>query len=79
MEESSKSELIVKCVDNCSSLSIDKWSDEQDYYVTFYKSYQTKTFWFRVKDAIKILLGKDVVGTDVVLTENDFNKIKNFK
>jgi hypothetical protein len=79
MEESNKNELVVKCVDNCSCLSIDKWSDETDYYVTFYKSYQTMTFWYRVKDAIKILLGKDVVGTEVVLTENDFNKIKNFK
>jgi hypothetical protein len=79
MEETERTEIIVKCVDGCSCLSIDKWSDEQDYYVTFYKSYQSKTLWYRFKDALNVLLGKDVVGTDIVLTENDFNKIKNFK
>jgi hypothetical protein len=78
MEETEKTEIIVKCADNCSCMSIDKWSDDSDYYVTFYKSYQTKSLWFRIKDALNILRGKDVVGTDIVLKPEDFTKLKNF-
>jgi hypothetical protein len=78
MDETEKTEVIVKCVDNCSCMSIDKWSDDPAYYVTFYKSYQTKRLWFRIKDAISVLRGKDVVGTDIVLKQEDFQKLKNF-
>jgi len=78
MLEPEKNKIIVKCLDNCSCMSIDKWSDDPDYYVTFYKSYQKKTLWFRIKDAYNVLIGKDVVGTDIVLEPNDFQKLKNF-
>ena len=73
-----KKDIIVKCVDNCSCLSVNKFDDEDEYYVTFYKSYYKKRFFFRLKDALKTLLGKDVVGTEIVLSEEDFNKLKNF-
>lgn len=73
-----KKEMVVKCVDNCSCLSIDKFDDENEYYVTFYKSYDNKRFLYRIKDALNTLLGKNIVGTEIVLSEEDFNKLKNF-
>lgn len=73
-----KKEMIVKCVDNCSCLSIDKFDNENEYYVTFYKSYNNKRFTYRIKDALNTLLGKNVVGTEIVLSGEDFNKLKNF-
>lgn len=73
-----KKEMIVKCVDNCSCLSVDKFDNENEYYVTFYKSYSDKRFTYRIKDALNTLLGKNVVGTEIVLSGEDFNKLKNF-
>ncbi len=73
-----KKEIMVKCVDNCSCLSVDKFDDENNYYITFYKSYGKKRFSFRLKDALNTLLGKDVIGTEIILSEEDFNKLKNF-
>lgn len=73
-----KKELIVKCEDNCSCISFDKWLDEEDYYVTFYKSYQGSSFLSKIKDMWKILRGKNVIGFEVILKEDDFTKIRNF-
>lgn len=79
LKESEKRELIVKCTDNCSCVSVDKWSDEDFYYLTFYKSYTEKGLWFRLKKAFKVLMGRDIIGAELVLEEEDFNKIRKFK
>jgi hypothetical protein len=73
-----KKEVIVKCNDNCSCMSIDKWLDEEFYYVTFYTSYTSYTLWSKLKDIWKILRGKDITTHEIVLDEEDFNKIRNF-
>jgi len=79
MEE--KKEIIVKCVDNCSCLSVDKdiTGDTTDYYVTLYRSYSGKSFWFRLRDAWMILTGKDISTWDMVLTKEEFNRLRNFE
>jgi hypothetical protein len=74
-----KKELIVKCTDNCSCLSVDKWDGEDDYFITTYKSYSTKNWLDRIKDIIRIIKGEDVVGTEIVLKESDYDKLRNFK
>jgi hypothetical protein len=79
MEDISKKELIVKCNDNCSALSIDKWDDDDIYYITTYKSYSTKCFTEKLKDIWRIVKGEDVVGTEIVLKESDYDKIRKFK
>lgn len=73
-----KKELVVKCLDNCSCLSVDKYDDCGDHYITLYKSYEGKSFWLRLKDIWKILIGDRVSSFDIVLSEEDFNKIKKF-
>jgi len=79
LKESKKRELIIKCTDNCSCVSVDKWSDEDIYYLTFYKSYTEKGLWFRLKTAFNTMMGRDIIGAELVLKEEDFNKIRKFK
>lgn len=75
-----KTEVIVKCLDNCTALSIDKWDDAPEYFITLYSSFNRKTtFIQKLKFIFKILMGKKIYHYDIVLSEEDFNKIKNFK
>jgi hypothetical protein len=74
-----KKELIVKCNDNCSCLSVDKWDDEDTYFITTYKSYTDVSWLTRFKDIWKIIKGEDVVGTEIILKESDYDKLRNFK
>lgn len=73
-----KKEVIVKCNDNCACMSIDKWEDEEFYYVTFYTSYTSYTLWEKLKNIWKIIRGKDIVTHELVLEEADYDKIRNF-
>jgi hypothetical protein len=73
-----KKELLVKCGDNCSCLSIDKFDDTDKYFITFYNSYQNCGLWTKLKAIYKILLGRQIHNSEIVLSEEDFNKIKNF-
>jgi hypothetical protein len=74
----SRNQLIVKCADNCSCLSVDKWADEKEYTVTTYKSYATKGWKSKLSDIWKIIKGDNVVDTELILSEEDFNKLRNF-
>lgn len=76
MEET---KLIVKCTDNCSCLSVDKFDDEPLYFITTYKSYSKKGWRDRLVDAWNVLLGFEVVDTEIVLTEEEFNKLRKFR
>ncbi len=73
-----KKELIIKCQDNCSCISIDTWTDEEEYYISFYRSYK-ESFWRRFKNVFKYLfLGQNLISSDTILTKEDFMKIKEF-
>jgi len=74
-----KTELIVKCTDNCSCLSVDKFDDEPLYFITTYKSYSAKDWRNRLVDIWSIILGHNVVDTEIILSEEEFNKLKNYK
>jgi len=74
-----RKQLIVKCADNCSCLSVDKWADEKEYVVTTYKSYATKGWRDKLLDIWKILKGDNVVDTEIILFKEDFEKLKNFE
>lgn len=75
-----RTEVIVKCKDNCSCLSIDKFDNESDdYFITIFKSYSTKNFIERLKDIFRILTGKSVIDFEIILTNEDLDKLRNFK
>lgn len=75
---SEKKSLVLKCQDNCSAISIDKWGDDDTYFITTYKSYSTKSFTERIKDIWRIVKGEDVVGTELILNEEDYDKLRKF-
>lgn len=78
VENNERSEVIVKCVDNCTCMSVDKFNDDTDYYITFYKSYGNKSLWSRVKEAWKAIRGLNTDLNEIVLTKEDYQKLRNF-
>lgn len=76
MKTETKKSLIVKCNDNCSALSIDKWDEDDVYYLTTYKSYNSVSFINKITDIWKIIKGLDVINNELVLDNEEFNKIK---
>ena len=76
--DKNKTEVIVKCTDNCSCLSIDKWDDDPEYFVTLYNSYTDASLSRKLSDIWKIIRGRQIHHTEVILSEEDFNKIRNF-
>lgn len=74
----SSKELTIKCTDNCTVLSIDKWSDEEYYFLTFYKNHKP-SFWYRLKQAFKYAFkGERMLLADIIVKEEDFNKLREF-
>jgi len=72
-----RSEVVVKCVDNCTCMSVDKFNDDTDYYITFYKSYGNKSLWGRLKEAWRAIRGLNSNLNEIVLTQEDYKKFKN--
>ena len=78
VENNERSEVFVKCVDICSCMSVDKFNDDTDYYITFYKTYGNKSLWGRVKEAWKTIRGLNSDLNEIVLTKEDYQKLRNF-
>ncbi len=73
-----KKEIIVKCQDNCSCMSVDKW-DDSEYFVTFYNAYNEASISKKITDIWKIIRGRQINNSEVVLTEEEYEKLRNFK
>jgi len=73
-----KKEIIVKCEDNCSCLSVDKWDDDEFYFVTLYNSYFDSSFSKKLVDIWRIIRGKQIYHAEIVLSEKDYDKLRNF-
>jgi hypothetical protein len=75
-----KKELFIQCECQGEILKIDKFEDESEYYLTVFKYYfPSLTLFRRIKYAWKILKGEGIRTADIVLSQESFNKIKNFK
>ena len=64
--------------ESVSDMSVDKFNDDTDYYITFYKTYGNKSLWGRVKEAWKTIRGLNSDLNEIVLTKEDYQKLKNF-
>lgn len=79
MEIKDKKELLLRCECSCSVLSVENWSDEEEYYLTFYSYYdRDKSFKSRLKRAWKELIGKGSEGNNIILSKDSFNKLRGF-
>ncbi len=75
-----KKELLISCKCLGEVLSRLKYDDEPDVYITVYRyQFPNLSFWRRIKFVVKVLRGKGIETADVVLSREDFNKIKEFK
>ena len=76
MEDSNN--ILIKCVDNCSCVSLDKFKDEDAYYLTFYTSFEGKSLIERLKNVWDFIKGKDLTSREIIIKEKDFDKIRTF-
>jgi hypothetical protein len=72
-------EVIVKCMDNCSCLSVERWDIGSEYVITTYKSYTDRSWKRKLMDIWKILKGESVVDVELILDKDEFQKLVNFK
>lgn len=71
-------ELIIKCENEKSFISVYKFENESMYYITTYKSYKGKAFRDRMIDAWGVLLGFENVDSELVVSSKDFDKLRKF-
>jgi len=75
-----KKEILVKCGDNCSAMSVDKFDDDEDeYFITFYNSYEDCSWFKKIKAIWKILRGRNIHNSEIILSKEEYNKLRNFK
>jgi hypothetical protein len=73
--EPKKTSVVIECEDKCSAISLTKWDDEDSVEIFVYKSF-CDGFWDRVKNAIRVLRGKNYLLADLVVRGDEINKIK---
>ena len=71
-------ELIIRCEDGKSFISVDKFENESMYYITTYKSYKGKELRDRMIDAWGVILGFENVDAELVISAKDFDKLRKF-
>jgi len=71
-------ELIIRCEDGKSFISVDKFENESMYYITTYKSYKGKALRDRMIDAWGVILGFENVDAELVVSAKDFDKLRKF-
>ena len=71
-------ELIIRCEDGKSFISVDKFENESMYYITTYKSYKGKALRDRMIDAWGVILGFENVAAELVISAKDFDKLRKF-
>ena len=75
-EEPKKEDIFLPCDCNSEILRVIKWEDEEEYYLTIYSYHADKySLWERVK----ILFGGKVKTSEIILSKENFNKLKSFE
>lgn len=75
-----KKELFIQCECQGEVLKIDKWEDDEEYYLTVFKySSPSISVFSRIGYAWKVLFGRGIRTADLVISKENFNKIKKFK
>lgn len=72
-----KSEIVLPC--NCGQemLKVIKWSDEDEYYLQWFVSYNpNRSLWRRIIDAIK---NKEQLRFETTLSSEEFKKLKQWQ
>lgn len=71
--------ILLNCECHGEVLSLTRFENEEETYFTVYKySYSGISFFRRIKMAIRVLKGEGISTADVVLSKENFEKIKEF-
>src|SRR3990172_6696769 len=75
-----KKDLYVNCECDSEILRITKWEDEDEFYLTVYEySPSSVSFSRRIGMAFDVLRGKKIKTKELIISKENFNKIKKFK
>lgn len=70
-------ELLLLCLCHAEVLSVKKYDNE--YYLTVYKYHSNSYyFWRKLKMTWKVLKGEGITTADIILSAEDFDKIRNY-
>lgn len=72
-KEAEKQDVFIPCECNSEILRVTKWEDEEEYYLTVYSFSAEK---YSLLERIKILFGGKVKITELILSKENFNKLK---
>lgn len=73
-----KTELFIQCECQGEILKVEKFDEENEYYLTVFKYYHPSLFFLRrIKYAWKVLKGEGIQTADIVLSQENFNRLKN--
>lgn len=72
-------ELLMSCDCYGEIVRLTNYSDEEEVYLTIYKyHFEGQSFLTRLKGAWNVFRGRGISTADVVLSKENFNKIKQF-
>jgi hypothetical protein len=79
-----KKDLYVNCECDSEILRITKWEDEDEFYLTVYEYSPslvslTPSLLRRIGMAFNVLMSKKLVTKELIISKENFNKIKKFK
>lgn len=75
-KETEKQDVFIPCECNSEILRVTKWKDEEEHYLTIYSfSAEKYSLWER----IKILFVGKVKTAEIILSKENFNKLKSFE
>ena len=78
-EKPNKKELLISCDCLGEVVSVIRYKGEEEVYINIYKFMSSSvSFFTRLKWTWKVIMGKGISTADVVLSKENFNKIKKF-
>lgn len=78
-KDSKEKELYLSCECGTEALKLNRFIGEEDYYLTVFKyKGSVLTFFARFKMAWKVLRGKGINTSEIVLSKKNWDKLKKF-
>ena len=78
MSDSTGKDLLISCSCNSEIMRFSQFEDEEEWYITVYNYYNyNPTIKERLKMIWKIIKGEPVVANEIIVSNEEFQKIKN--
>jgi len=78
MKKEEKKEIIIKCGCGCNNyFEIIQW-DSDEMYIVMINAHGKENLFYRISEAFKHILGRDLVSHELVFRESQIEKLKEF-